>query len=111
MTGGSQIWSMGSSESTGSPLVFWLGEGVWKIVFFFLLTILEPPGGYRFLARRRVRSSLFVVDRAGFEPAALRSTEVPILQTRSRSRTCQACFVNTRARRSLVWESSGPRRS
>jgi hypothetical protein len=46
-----------------------------KISFpFFLLTILDAPWGYRFLARRRVRSSPFLADRAGFEPAAYRSS-------------------------------------
>jgi hypothetical protein len=46
-----------------------------KLVSLFLLTILDPPGGYRFLARRRVRPSPFLVDRPGFEPAAFRSSQ------------------------------------
>ncbi len=39
-----------------------------KLVFPFLLTILDPPGGYRFLARRRVRPSPFLVDQRDLNP-------------------------------------------
>ncbi len=46
-----------------------------EISFPFLVNYSRPPRGYHFLARRRIRSSPFLADEAGFDPAAFRSSK------------------------------------